>query len=81
MNEAQMIDKIKQLEPDFDPVEELIIQHYELKYTDLCPALQGDWWVLELARLQSLLPLEGFAAKMVELEAKGKRRAAEARNG
>lgn len=80
MTEDQTLAKIKQLEPDFDVHEEMVIRHYMLRYEGLQPRQVG-WWLRELSRLESMLPLEGFAHKMIALQNEAHRRAAEARNG
>ena len=80
MNEQQMVNKIKQMEPDFDVHEEMVIRHYMLKYEGLQPRQVG-WWLAELSRLGDMLPMDGFVDKMLTLQVEAWRRAKEVRNG
>jgi hypothetical protein len=59
---------IRNLEPDFDIVEEQIIEHYRLKYEGL-QVRQLNWWLDELSRLESKLPMGSQKMDTLQIEA------------
>ena len=69
---------ILKLGPDFDPVEEQIVEHYRLRFEGLS-VRQLDWWLAELSRLESLLPMGSHSVRMIELQNEAHRRAQEAK--
>lgn len=78
MNEAQMVNKIKQMEPDFNPVEEAIVEFFTLNLT----ARQWlDWGDAEFKRLCSLSPTYITEARMKAMHREAHQRNQEAQNG
>lgn len=67
---------IRNLEPDFDVTEEQIIEHYRLKYEGL-EVRQLDWWLAELSRLESKLPMGSQYVKMTASQNEAHKRAKE----
>jgi hypothetical protein len=65
---------IRNLEPDFNVVEEQIIEHYRLKFEGLQPR-QFRWWLAELSRLESKLPMGNQSLKMIALQNEAHNRA------
>lgn len=70
---------ILKLGPDFDLVEEQIVEHYRLRFEGLVIIRQWDWWLAELSRLESLLPIGSHSVRMIELQNEARRRAQEAK--
>lgn len=77
MNEQQMIAKIKQLEPDFNPVEEAIVEFFTLNLTARQWLAWGD---AKFKRLCSLSPTYITEARMKAMHREAHRRNLETRN-